>query len=90
MTKTSNIRTTTRIGLLAMAIAFGASSMSPAFARGGGEAGGGAGANPMQIAAQNIAVPQKPKPKKGPKRSINRCAGPGIEGSTCTIVLSAR
>jgi hypothetical protein len=90
MTTTSNIRTTTRIGLIAMALAFGASSMSPAFAR-GGEAGGGAGANPMQIAAQNIAVPPKAKPKKvSVKRSMKTCGDIVANGSSCTVVVSAR
>jgi osmotically-inducible protein OsmY len=91
MTTTSTTRTTTRIGLFALALAFGASSMSPAFAR-GGESGGGAGANPMQIAqAQNIANPPKAKLKKASiKRSWKTCGGVVEAGTGCQSMVSSR
>lgn len=92
MTTTSTTRTTTRIGLFALALAFGASSMSPAFARGSSEGGGGGGVSPMQIAqAQNIANPPKAKVAKvRAKRATLPCGGIMDTSWTCQSVAPTR
>ena len=83
MTTTSKIRTSTRIGLLAMALTIGAGALSPASARGDAGGGGGAGNNPMQIVqAQNIALPAPPAPPIGRARPSKPC---GYSNTVMTV-----
>lgn len=91
MTTFSNTRTT-RLGMLALVAAFGISAMSPAFARGGDNGGGGA--NPMQINnmqnIQNIQLPPQPK-KMAKPRSIKACGGESFQtaGGECKVSTSS-
>lgn len=99
MTKLSNLKTSSRTGLLALALIVGASALSPAMARGNGGGGGaGNGGEPgvMMVVTPPHAIavaqpaPQRPRPNRVSRLDIKTCTGP-MQSVTvgCQVMNSA-